>query len=48
MPPGAAWAAVGNARGEGGRLAEEIVAGAIAIIERTGSDEEVTPALGGP
>ena len=31
-----------NARGEGGRLAEEIVAGAIAIIERTGSDEEVT------
>ncbi len=31
-----------NARGEGGRLAEEIVDGAIAIIERTDSDEEVT------
>jgi len=31
-----------NARGEGRRLAEEIVAGAIAIIERTGSDEEVS------
>lgn len=31
-----------NARGEGARLAGEIVAGAQAIIERTGSDEAVT------
>lgn len=31
-----------NARGEGGRLTEEIVSGALAIIEREGSDEAVT------
>jgi len=31
-----------NARGQGARLAAEIVAGAEAIIERTGSDEAVT------
>jgi AcrR family transcriptional regulator len=31
-----------NARGEGGRLAEEIVAAAMAIIEREGTDEAVT------
>jgi AcrR family transcriptional regulator len=31
-----------NARGEGGRLAEDIVAGALAIIDRTGSEEAVT------
>jgi AcrR family transcriptional regulator len=31
-----------NARGEGSRLADEIVEGALAIIERTGSDEAVT------
>ena len=31
-----------NARGEGARLAGEIVAGAEALIERTGSDEAVT------
>ena len=31
-----------NARGEGGRLAAEIVAGAEAIIERTSTDESVT------
>lgn len=35
-------ARVRNARGQGARLAEEIVAGAMAIIERTGSDDEVT------
>ena len=31
-----------NARGEGGRLADDIVAGALTLIERTGSDEAVT------
>jgi AcrR family transcriptional regulator len=31
-----------NARGEGARLADDIVAGAQAIIERTGNDEGVT------
>ncbi len=31
-----------NARGQGARLAEDIVAGAMAIIERTDSDEAVT------
>lgn len=31
-----------NARGQGARLAAEIVAGAMAIIERTGSDDDVT------
>ncbi len=31
-----------NARGEGRRLADDIVAGALALIERTGSDEAVT------
>ncbi len=31
-----------NARGQGNRLAEDIVAGALALIERTGSDEAVT------
>ena len=31
-----------NARGEGGRLADDIAAGALALIERTGSDEAVT------
>jgi AcrR family transcriptional regulator len=31
-----------NARGEGGRLAEDIVAGALALIDRTGSEEAVT------
>ncbi|MHB8219049.1 MAG: TetR/AcrR family transcriptional regulator [Acidimicrobiales bacterium] len=31
-----------NARGQGGRLAAEIVAGALAIVDRTGSDEGVT------
>ncbi len=31
-----------NARGQGGRLADDIVAGALTLIERTGSDEAVT------
>ena len=31
-----------NARGQGARLADDIVAGALALIERTGSDEAVT------
>jgi AcrR family transcriptional regulator len=31
-----------NARGEGSRLSEEIVSAALALIERTGSDEAVT------
>jgi AcrR family transcriptional regulator len=31
-----------NARGQGNRLAEDIVTGALALIERTGSDEAVT------
>ncbi|HEY4464900.1 MAG TPA: TetR/AcrR family transcriptional regulator [Streptosporangiaceae bacterium] len=31
-----------NARGEGGRLAEDIVSGALALIDRTGSEEAVT------
>ena len=31
-----------NARGQGSRLTEEIVAAALALIERTGSDEAVT------
>jgi AcrR family transcriptional regulator len=31
-----------NARGQGARLTEDIVAGALALIERTGSDEAVT------
>jgi AcrR family transcriptional regulator len=31
-----------NARGQGNRLAEEIVRGALAIVERTGSDDAVT------
>jgi len=31
-----------NARGQGVRLADDIVAGALALIERTGSDEAVT------
>ena len=31
-----------NARGQGNRLADDIVAGALAIIERTGSDDAVT------
>jgi AcrR family transcriptional regulator len=31
-----------NARGQGARLTEEIVAAALALIERTGSDEAVT------
>ena len=31
-----------NARGQGSRLADDIVRGALAIIERTGSDEAVT------
>ena len=31
-----------NARGQGGRLTDEIVSGALAIIEREGSDEAVT------
>src|SRR5580704_5301116 len=31
-----------NARGQGSRLTEDIVAGALALIERTGSDEAVT------
>jgi AcrR family transcriptional regulator len=31
-----------NARGQGARLTDEIVAGALALIERTGSDEAVT------
>jgi AcrR family transcriptional regulator len=31
-----------NARGQGGRLTEEIVAGALGLIEREGTDEAVT------
>src|SRR6201994_41011 len=31
-----------NARGQGTRLADDIVRGALAIIERTGSDDSVT------
>jgi AcrR family transcriptional regulator len=31
-----------NARGQGARLAEDIVTGALALIERSGSDEAVT------
>src|SRR5271165_5817767 len=31
-----------NPRGQGARLTEDIVAGALALIERTGSDEAVT------
>jgi AcrR family transcriptional regulator len=31
-----------NARGQGARLTEDIVAGALALIERSGSDEAVT------
>jgi len=31
-----------NARGQGGRLTEEIVSGALALIERAGTDEAVT------
>src|ERR1700760_5159293 len=31
-----------NARGQGNRLADDIVRGALAIIERTGSDDSVT------
>ncbi len=31
-----------NRRGEGARLADEIVAGARAIVDRTGTDEAVT------
>ena len=31
-----------NARGQGARLTEDIVCGALALIERTGSDEAVT------
>jgi AcrR family transcriptional regulator len=31
-----------NARGQGARLTEDIVSGALALIERTGSDEAVT------
>src|ERR1700743_2814309 len=31
-----------NARGQGNRLADDIVRGALAIIERTGSDDAVT------
>lgn len=31
-----------NARGQGSRLADDIVTGALALIERTGSDEAVT------
>jgi AcrR family transcriptional regulator len=31
-----------NARGQGGRLTEEIVSGALALIEREGTDEAVT------
>jgi AcrR family transcriptional regulator len=31
-----------NARGQGGRLTDDIVTGALALIERTGSDEAVT------
>src|SRR5450755_1847650 len=31
-----------NARGEGVRLADDIVAGALALIERAGTDEAVT------
>jgi len=31
-----------NARGQGGRLADDIVAAALTLIERTGSDEAVT------
>ncbi|HWG64244.1 MAG TPA: TetR/AcrR family transcriptional regulator [Streptosporangiaceae bacterium] len=31
-----------NARGQGARLADDILSGAVALIERTGSDESVT------
>src|ERR1700684_1098518 len=31
-----------NARGQGTRLADDIVRGALALVERTGSDEAVT------
>src|SRR5450432_547055 len=31
-----------NARGQGSRLTEDIVSGALALIERSGSDEAVT------
>ena len=31
-----------NARGQGSRLTEDIVSGALALIERTGSDDAVT------
>jgi len=31
-----------NARGQGARLTEDIVTGALALIERSGSDEAVT------
>src|SRR5260370_41847338 len=31
-----------NARGQGARLTDEIVSGALALIDRTGSDEAVT------
>src|SRR5580692_7036870 len=31
-----------NARGQGARLTEDIVSGALTLIERTGSDEAVT------
>ena len=36
------WSANLVSRGQGNRLADDIVRGALAIIERTGSDEAVT------
>jgi AcrR family transcriptional regulator len=40
--PGAAGRRRRNARGQGARLTEDIVAGALALIEQSGSDEAVT------
>jgi AcrR family transcriptional regulator len=41
-PPAAAGRRQRNARGQGGRLTQDIVSGALALIEREGSDEAVT------
>ena len=42
QPPAAARRRHRNPRGQGARLTQDIVAGALALIERTGSDDAVT------
>jgi AcrR family transcriptional regulator len=42
IPPAPARPRQRNARGQGARLTEDIVTGALALIERSGSDEAVT------